>query len=60
LLPSSLADALAALQRDEALCAAFGRPFVEHYLQIKQHELQRYAAAADKDDWQRREYFSRF
>ena len=60
LLPSSLADALAALQRDEALCAAFGRPFVEHYLQVKQHELQRHAAAADKDDWQRREYFSRF
>ena len=59
-LPGSLADALAALQRDELLCGAFGQPFVGHYLQIKQHEVQRFGAAPDKDDWQRREYFSRF
>jgi len=60
LLPASLADALAALQRDEPLCAGFGQAFIDHYLQIKQHELQRHAAAADQDEWQRREYFSRF
>jgi glutamine synthetase len=60
LLPASLADALAALQRDESLCAGFGQAFIDHYLQIKQHELQRHAAAADHDEWQRREYFSRF
>jgi len=60
LLPGSLADALAALQRDGPLRGAFGQPFVDHYLQVRRHELQRHAAAPDKDEWQRREYFSRF
>ncbi len=60
LLPGTLGDALEALQRDDALHAGFGPPFVEHYLQVKRHEVLRFDAAADKDDWQRREYFSRF
>ncbi len=59
-LPSRLGDALAALEQDTILCRAFGLPFAEHYLQVKRHEVQRHEAALDKDDWQRREYFSRF
>jgi glutamine synthetase len=60
LLPTSLAEALDALQQDDALCRAFGAAFVEHYLQVKRHEVQRHETALDKDAWQRREYFSRF
>jgi glutamine synthetase len=58
-LPTSLADALAALQEDTTLCEAFGRDFVDYYTRIKQSEQQRFAAAEDPDEFQRREYFAR-
>ncbi|MEY2684777.1 MAG: hypothetical protein RJA09_1921 [Pseudomonadota bacterium] len=58
-LPTQLGDALDAMLADDALCAAFGTGFTAYYNRIKRSELQRYEAAADKDDFQRREYFSR-
>ena len=51
---------LDAVQQDGVLWRAFGAGFVEHYLQVKRHEVQRHESAPDKDAWQRREYFSRF
>ncbi len=60
LLPGNLSDALGALAQDAALCGGFGPAFVEHYLQVKRQEVQRFDAAQDKGDWQAREYFSRF
>ena len=59
-LPTSLGEALQALQGDAALAAAFGPAFIDYFVRIKQSELQRFDAAEDKDDFQRREYFSRF
>jgi glutamine synthetase len=59
-LPSTLGDALQALRADPAMCAAFGQPFIDYLVHIKQSELTRYEQAQDKDDFQRREYFSRF
>ncbi len=59
-LPTSLGEAIAALRQDEALTAAFGAEFVEYFCRIKQSELDRFEQAEDKDDFQRREYFSRF
>jgi glutamine synthetase len=59
-LPASLGEALAALEADAALCAAFGAPLINLYSRIKRSELERHAAAADPDEWMRREYFSRF
>ena len=59
-LPTSLGEALAALQSDEALCAAFGDGFVRYFCRVKQSELQRFEAAEDPLEFQRREYFSRF
>jgi glutamine synthetase len=59
-LPSTLAQALHALQADAALCTAFGQNFVAYFSQIKQQEITRYEAAPDKVDWQRREVFSRY
>jgi len=59
-LPTSLGEALEALQADTALCDAFGRDFIHYLVRIKQSELTRHDAAEDKLDFQRREYFSRF
>lgn len=59
-LPTSLANALDALQSDTALCTGLGAPFVHYYNQIKRQEIARYSAAQDPVDWQRREVFARF
>ena len=59
-LPTGLGEALAALQDDAVLCEAFGREFVAYFSRIKQSEQERFAAAADPEDFQRREYFGRF
>ncbi len=58
-LPASLGDALAALRADAALCDAFGRDFIAYFTRIKQSEQQRFEAAEDPDEFQRREYFGR-
>ena len=59
-LPTSLGEALDALQADDALVQGLGSDFVAYFTRIKQQELRRFAEAEDKLDWQRREYFSRF
>ncbi|MBX3659219.1 MAG: glutamine synthetase [Ramlibacter sp.] len=59
-LPTSLGEALQALQGDRVLVDAFGADFIHYFSRIKQSELARYELAEDKDDFQRREYFSRF
>lgn len=59
-LPASLGEALDALQEDAALKAAFGEAFIGYFTRIKQSELLRHEQAEDKDEFQRREYFSRF
>jgi glutamine synthetase len=59
-LPTSLGEALQALQGDSTLVDAFGSAFIQYFTRIKQSELSRYELAEDKDDFQRREYFSRF
>jgi len=58
-LPTTLSEALAALREDKLLVAAFGDDFVRYFIRIKQMEADRFDAAEDKDDFQRREYFSR-
>jgi glutamine synthetase len=58
-LPTSLADALQALQADTALCSAFGQDFINYFSHIKRQEMARCESAADPVDWQRREVFSR-
>ena len=58
-LPTSLGEALQALQADERLCQALGPAFVRYFDRIKQAEHQRQQQAEDQDDFMRREYFSR-
>jgi glutamine synthetase len=59
-LPTSLGEALNALAQDGVLTDAFGAPLIECFTRVKRAELARFEQAADKDEWQRREYFSRF
>jgi glutamine synthetase len=59
-LPASLGEALAALESDNVLRDAFGAPLMNLYARVKRSELERFEAAADKDEWMRREYFGRF
>ncbi|MBA2675337.1 glutamine synthetase family protein [Ramlibacter sp.] len=58
-LPTSLGEALQALQSDTILANAFGSEFIDYIVRVKQAEQLRFAQAEDKDDFQRREYFSR-
>jgi glutamine synthetase len=58
-LPTSLAEGLDALASDVALCEAFGPAFVDYFTRIKRSEQERFEAAADRDEFQRREYFGR-
>jgi glutamine synthetase len=59
-LPTSLGEALHALRMNTELTAGFGQAFVDYFVRIKQAELLRFEQAEDKDEFQRREYFSRF
>jgi len=58
-IPSSLGEALEALKADATLAAGMGDTFIDCFTHIKQAEISRHDGAEDKDDWQRREYFSR-
>ena len=58
-IPNHMHDALAALGADEAMLQGFGQDFVRHYSRLKASELERFEAAEDKIEFQRREYFSR-
>ena len=58
-LPGSLGKALEMLNDDFAFCAEFGMDFIRYFTRVKAFEVARYEAADDKDEWQRREYFSR-
>jgi len=56
-LPTSLEDALAALEADASAVQAFGPEMVAHLLRVKRAELARAAQASSRADWERREYF---
>ena len=58
-LPGSLGKALEMLNNDLALCADFGTDFIRYFTRVKTSEVARYELAEDKEEWQRREYFSR-
>ncbi|MBG9387216.1 glutamine synthetase family protein [Caenimonas aquaedulcis] len=59
-LPTSLGEALDALAGDAALAEGFGQSFIGYFTRIKRSDLQRWDSAQDKEDFERREYFSRF
>ena len=58
LLPSSLAEALCALDEDAGLREGMGEHFVDYYLALKRAEVARFEATVT--DWEQREYFGLF
>jgi glutamine synthetase len=58
-LPKTLAEALAALGASPALRSGFGDDLVDWFIRLKSSEVARHEAAADKSEWDRREYFGR-
>ena len=58
-IPNTLGDALHALQENSVMQEGFGSEFIRYYARIKNSELQRFEAAQDKLEFQKREYFSR-
>ncbi len=58
-IPGNLGDAVAAFQADSAMREGFGSDFLRYYGRIKTSEQQRFDAADDKLEFQRREYFAR-
>ena len=58
-LPTSMAQAIEALQNDAELTAGLGLDFVNYYTHLKQAEHARWQAADDQRDWVAREYFGR-
>mgnify|MGYP001627496417 CR=1 FL=1 len=59
MLPRDLGEALDALAADATLATAFGPGFVAYLDRIKRAEIDRHAQAQDKEEFERREYFSR-
>ena len=59
LLPTSLGQALDALNADSVLGSGFGPDFVRYFSHIKRFELARCAASGDALEWERKEYFGR-
>jgi glutamine synthetase len=57
-LPTSLDEALVALEGDTYLIQALGPAFVDYWTRIKRAELARFHA--EVTDWEHREYFSVF
>jgi glutamine synthetase len=66
MLPTSLGDAIAVLDKDSFFREAFGDTLVDYLLQMKRSEFGRYEAAIaespladgqDVSDWEMREYF---
>jgi len=66
MLPTSLADAVGALEKDGFFRTAFGDTLVDYLLQMKRSEFGRYEAAIaenplpdgqDVSEWEMREYF---
>jgi glutamine synthetase len=58
-IPTSLATALDALAGDATLREGLGESFLAWYRQIKRQEALRFEQAEDREDFARREYFSR-
>ena len=57
-LPASLMEAVAALRDDVFFREAFGEPFVDYFVRLKEFEIGRFLAHVT--DWEHREYFEMY
>ena len=59
-LPKSLQAAIEALDTHQVMRESLGHDVVDYFCTLKRAELLRYQEASNPEEWQRREYFSRF
>ena len=59
-LPTSLSQAVEALEKDTEFAQQFGPGFASYFAQIKRFEIARLAEAPDPVEFLKREYFGRF
>ncbi|MHA7777985.1 glutamine synthetase family protein [Roseibium sp. M-1] len=57
-MPVSLMDSIAALSESEFYRDSLSSEFIDYYVAMKQHEIQRFMAAVT--DWEHAEYFENF
>ena len=57
-LPLSLMEAVAALRSDAFFVEAFGSPFIDYFVRLKEFEISRFLAHVT--DWEHREYFEMY
>jgi len=57
-LPTSLMEAVTALRQDTFFRQAFGEPFVDYFVRLKEFEIARFLAHVT--DWEHREYFEMY
>ncbi len=57
-MPVSLMEAVASLNDSDVFREAMGSEFVDYYVGMKQHEIQRFLASVT--DWEHLEYFENF
>ena len=55
MLPKSLMAAIEALRDNTCFRAAFGEPFIDYFIKLKEFEIGRFLS--DVTDWEQREYF---
>lgn len=55
MLPKSLMAAIGALRENTCFRAAFGDPFIDYFIKLKEFEIGRFLS--DVTDWEQREYF---
>jgi glutamine synthetase len=55
-LPNSLMAAIAALRDNACFRTAFGDPFIDYFIKLKEFEIGRFLS--DVTDWEQREYFA--
>ena len=55
MLPKSLMAAISALRDNTCFRAAFGDPFIDYFIKLKEFEIGRFLS--DVTDWEQREYF---
>jgi len=55
-LPKSLMAAISALRDNACFRAAFGDPFIDYFIRLKEFEIGRFLS--DVTDWEQREYFA--
>ena len=54
-LPRTLLEAVAALRDSACFRQAFGNPFIDYFVALKEFEIGRFLS--DVTDWEQREYF---